>query len=79
MTNSEEAQFHRTSVRVSVDDARDFVANLGVNAEFLFQLPAQGVAWLLPGFYLPAWEFPLERHGLMPGPLADQDLAVTNN
>src|ERR1700680_3625699 len=54
----------------------DLITDLGMDSQFFFQFPAQGVARLLAIFNFSPREFPLERHGLMPRALADEQLAI---
>ena len=44
--------------------------------KFFFQFPPQRVARLLSFFNLAAGELPFQRHDLVAGPLAGQDLVV---
>jgi hypothetical protein len=57
-------------------DACYFVADGGVNPQFFLQLAVQGIARLFALFDLASGEFPLQRHGLVAGALADQNLLV---
>ena len=54
-------------------DACHFVPNNRSNAKLFIQFAAQGIAWLLAFLNFSAGKFPLQRHGLMPGALANQD------
>ena len=44
------------------------------HSEFFPQFPRESNLWRFAVFDLAAWEFPLQRHGLMAGALAHQDL-----
>ena len=68
------AEFDGAAVFVVMADARDFVANSGIDAEFLDQFAAKGVARLFARFDFAAGEFPFQRHRLVLGALADEDL-----
>src|SRR5215475_1973418 len=57
-------------------NAGDFITDGGVDAEFFFQLATQSVLRLFAFLDLSSGELPLQRHGLMFGPLADENLAV---
>jgi hypothetical protein len=57
-------------------DPSHLVADDGLDPKFLFQLPPQGVAGLLTLFDLASGKLPLERHDLVPGPLAGEDLVL---
>ena len=69
-----ETEFDCAAVFVVVADARDFVANRGIDAEFLDQFAAKGIARLFARFDFAAGEFPFQRHRLVLGALADEDL-----
>ena len=67
------------AVRILVLNARDFVADGGLNSQLFLQFAAQGVARLFAFFDFAAGKLPFQRHGLMAGPLADQELAVLHD
>ena len=54
--------------------ARDLIADLGMDSQFLFQFTPEGIAWLLTFFNFSAWKFPLQRHRLVARALADEYL-----
>ncbi len=76
--NGEEVQVDRVAVQVGVQDAGDFRANLGADAEFFFEFAAQGLGRGLSGLDLAAGEFPLERESLVLGTLAAEDFVAAN-
>lgn len=57
-------------------NAFDFVSHVRQDSEFFLEFPPQRVARLLSFFNLSAGKLPLQRHGLVPRPLAHQQLAV---
>jgi len=59
-----------------MDDAGDLRADLRYDPQFFFQFPTHRIARLLPFFDLASGEFPLERHRLVPRPLAGEDEAI---
>src|SRR5947209_17005867 len=70
------AQFHHPPVGILVLYACEFVSDGCRDAEFFFELAAQGVARLLAFFNLSTGKFPLQRHGLMARALANEQLAI---
>jgi hypothetical protein len=60
-------------------NAREFVADGGLNTQFFIEFASQGIARLLPFFDLPAGELPFERHSLMPRSLTDEQLAILHD
>lgn len=62
-----------------MDDASDLGAHIGDDPELFFQLTPHGIAWLFAIFHLAAGKFPLQRHGLVPRPLAGQNQVVFHN
>jgi len=56
-----------------------FVADGGVDSEFFLQLAAQGITGLFALLNFSARKFPLQRHRLMAGALADENLAAPHD
>lgn len=77
--NDVKPQFHRASTFVVVLDAGDLFADSGVYSKLLIQFSPQGISGLLTGFDLAPGKLPFQRHDLMSGTLADQDLAVLDD
>ena len=57
-------------------DAGHLMTDRGINTEFLVQFPAERIARLFALFDLAPGEFPFQRHGLVTGALADQNLVI---
>src|SRR5258708_13419963 len=77
--HGKKTQLHRIAALVLVTDPRNFSTDGCVDAEFLFKFPTQRIPGLLALFYLAAGKFPLKRHRLVLGPLADKDLSVLDD
>jgi hypothetical protein len=71
LAHGEEAQFNRAASGIFVTEAGDFFADHGVDAEFLVEFAAEGVARLFSFFDFAAGELPFKWHGLVAGALAD--------
>src|ERR1700690_4430478 len=79
LANCIEAQFDCRPILIFVPNPRHLFPNGRVDAEFFIQFPVQRGARLLALFNLSARKFPFERHGLMAGALADQNLVILEN
>ena len=60
-------------------NADDFIADGGLDSEFLFEFAAQGVTRLFALFDLAAGELPFERHDLVTGALASKNLVTVQD
>lgn len=76
--NREELQVDGAPVAVVVPNMGDAGTYCGVNAEFFLEFAGKRLLWAFALLYFPARKFPLERHGLVGTPLADQHLAVSH-
>ena len=76
LAHDEEAEFHLASIRILVLNACDFVPDGRLDPEFFFKFPPQRIARLLAFFDLAPGKLPLQRHGLVTGSLAYQQLAI---
>src|SRR5262249_9815428 len=65
-------------VVVVVPDGGDLAPDRRPNTQLFFQLALQSLLRFFARLDLAAGKLPLERHGLMPGALADQDFAVAH-
>jgi hypothetical protein len=60
-------------------NAREFIANGGLNAQFLVKFTPQSVTRLFALFNLSTGELPLQRHGLMSRSLTYKQLAILHD
>jgi hypothetical protein len=77
LAHDEEAEFDHAAIWVLVPNAFDLVSDSGQDSEFFFQFSTQRGTRLFSLFNLSPRELPLERHGLVTGTLAYQQLAVS--
>ena len=76
LVHLKEAEFHRSSAWVFVDDSPHFTANLGDDSQLFFEFAPHGIARLLAFLDFAAGEFPFQRHGLMPRSLAGENPVI---
>src|SRR5258708_37587890 len=57
----------------------DLIADLGMNPQFFFQFAPQSIPRLFTFFNLSPGKLPLQRHGLMSRPLADEYFGIFFN
>src|SRR6185369_524453 len=62
-----------------MSDSGDFIPDLRADPQFLFQFTPERITRLLAFFNLAARKLPLERHGLMAGPLTNQKQIVLHD
>src|SRR5215469_10509392 len=74
-----EVQLDSVAILVPMTNGRHLRPNRGANPKFLFQLPTERVFRPFLRLNLAAGEFPLQRHRLMPRPLADENLVSVDN
>lgn len=76
--NSEELQIDSAAMAVVVANVGDVRADGGSDAEFFLKFALERLLRAFAGFDFAAGELPLEGHGLIRTPLADQNQAVLN-
>ena len=79
LADEEELQIDRGAVPVTMAKAGDVAADRGVNAKLFVEFTGEGDFRRLTGFDLAAGKLPLQAHGLVGPPLADEHLARAGN
>src|SRR5256885_6246375 len=79
VVHGKKTKLYRIAALVLVANSRNLIADSGIDAEFLFEFPAQRISRLLAIFDLAPGKLPLEGHGLMLGALTDENLSILDD
>src|SRR5438067_11910471 len=74
-----EMQFDRTAAAVLMANARDFRTNRRIDSKFFVKFTNQSINRIFTWLELASGKFSLQRHRLIFGALANQELALASN